>query len=372
MTDRNASAAREATFRAKADHSLSFPKGRTALLLIDPVNDFLSEGGAAWDLTKATVQMHDVIGNLRRAIEGARTLGLPVLFGPMAYTEEDYADEALHRRSGINRIMFERKMFLAGTWGADFHPELQPQDGDIILLPHKGTDVFYTDLPEHLERMGVTHLVIAGMTANLCCEGTGRHATEAGYDVTFLWDAIGSENVPSYEAAVNLNYPLIGNAVMTVAEFLSAVEGSAAPREVQVGDTVRGSDHMEVGKIEKVVPASDEYEAHLIVPRGLIFSKDTYIPLEAVVRRSGDQVFINVPKLVVGEMRWDAPPSRDDRIAKLGPPSAEVEKLYRSRSPSVHGQESGRSESTVAEHRTPKPTSEREVRTELPITQTER
>ena len=65
MTDRNAFAACEATFRAKADHSLSFPKGRTALPLIDPVNDFLSGGGAAWDLTKATVQMHGVIGNLK-------------------------------------------------------------------------------------------------------------------------------------------------------------------------------------------------------------------------------------------------------------------------------------------------------------------
>lgn len=337
MTDpRNSSAAREATFRAKGNYALSFPKDRTALLLIDPVNDFLSEGGAAWDLTKATVEMHDVIGNLRRAIEGTRALGVPVLFGPMAYTEEDYAEQALHRRTGINRIMFERKMFLAGSWGADFHPDLQPQDGDIILLPHKGTDVFYTDLPEHLERKGVTHLVIAGMTANLCCESTGRHAAEAGYDVTFLWDAIGSENVPSYEASVNLTYPLIGNATMTVEEFLSAIEEPGeAPREVQPGDTVRGSDHMEIGKIEKVLPPSEEYEAHLVVPRGLIFSKDTYIPLEAVVRRSRDQVFINVPELVVGEMPWDVPPSRADRKTKFGPPSAEVEKLYRSRSPSV-------------------------------------
>lgn len=62
MTDRNASAACEATFWAKADHALKFSKSRTALLLIDPVNDVLSEGGTASDLTKTTVQMHDVIG----------------------------------------------------------------------------------------------------------------------------------------------------------------------------------------------------------------------------------------------------------------------------------------------------------------------
>jgi ureidoacrylate peracid hydrolase len=84
-------------------------------VVIDPVNDFLSEGGAGWEMTKTTVKMHDVIGNLKRAIAGARERGIPVLFGPMAYTAEDYADGELQRRCGINRIMFEQKMYLAGS-----------------------------------------------------------------------------------------------------------------------------------------------------------------------------------------------------------------------------------------------------------------
>lgn len=51
-----------ATYLAKDDTTLAFPRDRTALLVIDPVNDFLSEGGAAWDLTRNTVQLHDVVG----------------------------------------------------------------------------------------------------------------------------------------------------------------------------------------------------------------------------------------------------------------------------------------------------------------------
>jgi len=188
--------------------------------VIDPVNDFLSEGGAGWEMTKTTVEMNDVVGHLKRAIEGARPRGIPILFGPMAYTEEDYAGEQLHRRSGINRLMFEKKMFLAGSWGADFHPDLQPREDDTVLLPHKSCDVFQTDLPEHLRRMGITHLVIAGMTANLCCESTGRRAMEEGFDVTFLSDAIGASGIPEYEASIRVNYPLIANAVITVDEFL--------------------------------------------------------------------------------------------------------------------------------------------------------
>ncbi len=250
----------------------------------------------------------------------------------MAFTEEDYADQELQRRSAINRVMFENKMFIAGSWGADFHPELQPADDEIVLLPHKGIDVFETDLPEHLERLRTTHLVITGMTANLCCESTGRHAMEHGYDVTFVKDAIGAESVPAYEASVHLNYPLIANAVVTVDEFLTAVDTHAG--SIQPGDAVLGSDHGEIGTVEEVVAASDDAEGYLLVPRGLIFEKDTFIPLDAVVKRAGEQVFINVPKLIVGKMPWDEPPSRKERSRKLGPPADQVERLYGSRSPS--------------------------------------
>lgn len=64
------------------------------------------------------------------------------------------------------------------------------------------------------------------MAANLCCVGTGRHATEHGHDVTFLSDAIGAENLSAYEAAIHLNYPLIGKAVLEVDEFFSALDAS--------------------------------------------------------------------------------------------------------------------------------------------------
>ncbi len=325
-----------AAYLPQGETQLTFPHDRTALLVIDPVNDFLSEGGADWENTKTTVRMNDVVGNLKRAIEGARDRGIPVLFGPMAYTAEDYAVKELHRRSGINRIMFEKKMFLAGSWGADFHPDLQPQDGDTVLLPHKGIDVFETDLPDHLQRLGITHLVIAGMTANLCCESTGRHAMEAGYDVTFLSDAIAADNLAAYEAAIRVNYPLIANAVIEVEEFLVAADATTGSRSgVQAGDTVRGSDHGEIGTVEAVVAATDETDGYLVVPRGLIFQTDFFIPLDAVVKRAGTHVFINVPKLLVGQMPWSKPPSRTERQVKRGLRASDVDKLYGSRSPSI-------------------------------------
>ncbi len=327
----------KATFLPKNEETISFPMDKTALLVIDPVNDFLSEGGAAYELTKTSLKLHNMIDHLKEAIEGARAKGIPVLFGPMAYTEDDYADEHLQKRSGINRMMFENKMFLADSWGADFHPDIQPQPEDIVLLPHKSCDVFRSDLPQHLERMGITHLVIAGMAANLCCESTARHAMEDGYDVTMIKDAMGAASIPEYEAAVHLNLPLISNAVITTEEFLGSLEASSMSEMVNVreGDTVKGSDNGEIGTVEKVVMASGDTEAYMLVPRGLIFTTDTYIPLDAVTKRSGNAVFINIPKLVVGKMPWQEAPSRQDRQEKQGPPATNVNNLYRSRTASV-------------------------------------
>jgi ureidoacrylate peracid hydrolase len=323
----------QACFRPCEPGMLDFSK-ETALLVIDPVNDFLSEGGAAWDMTKTTVKMNNVVENIRRAVQGAWERGIPVIFAPMAYTEEDYAERNLQRRSGINRIMFERKMFLAGSWGADFHPDLQPGAGDIVLRPHKTCDVFETDLPEHLEQKCITKLVIAGMTANMCCESTGRRAVEEGYDVTYLRDAIGSENIPSYEAAIRVNFPLFGNAVITVNEFLAAVDASLKQQmAILPGDKVLGSDHGTVGTVEAVVTDDDKMADHMKVNTGLLAS-DLYIPLDTVMHRSDGEVYVNVPKLVASKMPWTKAPSREGEVLKRGKPSLSVSSLYGSVSPS--------------------------------------
>ncbi len=329
----------------------SFDPARTALLIIDPVNDFLHEDGAGWEMTKSTVKKNDVVAQLARLAEGARAAGVPVLFGPMAYTAEDYTEQHLQRRSGINRLMFENRMFLAGSFGADFHQDIQPQPGDIILEPHKGTDVMQTDLPGHLERLGTTHLVLAGMTANLCVESTARRASEAGYDVTFLSDAIGAESLPAYEASIHVNYPLIGNSVMEVDDFLAAIEPSDRDLAVAVGDTVYGSDQGKIGTIEQIVQPQDDAPGYLVVGRGVIFETEMFIPLDAITHRAQDRVYINIPKLVVGKLPWNERPTGESTRAKMGPPTDEVHALYRSYAPTGTSNGPGHAATGLTERR---------------------
>jgi ureidoacrylate peracid hydrolase len=133
-----------------------------------------------------------------------------------------------------------------------------------------------------------------------------------------------------------VNYPLIGNAVMEVDDFLTAIRPSAGSG-VAVGDTVYGSDQGKIGTVEEIVPAQDGAPGYLVVPRGLVFDKDTFIPLDAVTHRAQDRVFINIPKLVIGKLPWAERPTAATAAtarSKLGPPSAEVSALYRHHAPS--------------------------------------
>jgi hypothetical protein len=57
--------------------------------------------------------------------------------------------------------------------------------------------------------------------------------------------------------------------------------------------------------------------------------------MDAVMKRSGKDIFINIPKIIVPTMPWNEPPSKKDRKEKQGPPAAEVDKLYGSYSPSI-------------------------------------
>lgn len=155
---------------------------------------------------------------------------------------------------------------------------------------------------------------------------------ERGYDVTFIADAIGASGIMEYEAAINVNFPLIANAVIKTDDFLTAIEsGNSDIMQIQEGDTVRGSDGGEIGTVKEVMQS--ESEGYILVPMGLIFKTDTYIPLDAVLKISGTDVIINVPKMVADKMPWTEPPSKAGLKEKQGQPAAQVNKLYNSYAP---------------------------------------
>ncbi|MEV4410808.1 isochorismatase family cysteine hydrolase [Catellatospora sp. NPDC049609] len=205
--------------------STSYPPGRTGLLLIDTVNEVFDPAGKGYPLFAEEFTRIGTFANLTRLLAGAREHGVSVLFSGMSYTEHEYASWG--RLTGIHRQMFDNRLFQAGTWAVEYHPELAPAPGEVSLAAHKNIDVFAsTDLDAQLRHHGVDHLAVAGMIGTMCVESTARTAMERGYHVTTLTDATAATGGAAGYDAMVARYELFSHATHTVDEYLAAVAAS--------------------------------------------------------------------------------------------------------------------------------------------------
>lgn len=193
----------------------------TALLVIDPQNDFLSEGGVVWDLVGEQVKKHQVVGKLKTLIAKAKAAGVAVVYSPHYYDKEY---QAWHNVNPIDRLMFDRKMFERGTWGSDWHPDLKPDNDTIQCAPHKNLSGFHTsDVDIQLRKRGIQTFLLCGMSANLCVESHLRDGEEKGYQVIVINDATAAAGEDAYKAALT-NYGFIAHESITTAEAIKRLE----------------------------------------------------------------------------------------------------------------------------------------------------
>ncbi len=209
--------------------SSSFPTWKynpktTGLVLIDVVNEFLADGGKAYPLVKDALAKFGTIENLKRLVSTAREREIPIFYSGMSYTDEDY--KTWKYQSGVHKIMFQQRMFEAGSWGADWLTDLAPKKGDIICHPHMNIDVFATtDLETQLRQHDIQDVIVAGMSSTLCVQSTTRSAMERGYRVTAVRDASAAAGPPDvHDFVMNHEFPMIAHAVISSNEFADNIE----------------------------------------------------------------------------------------------------------------------------------------------------
>jgi nicotinamidase-related amidase len=191
---------------------------KTALVIVDPQNDFLSEGGVVWDLVGKGVTETKVVEHLIKLKKTAKEVGIPVFYSPHYYSDEEF--KSWMHLNPIDKMMFDRKMFRKGTWGAEFHPQLQPDENTIVLAPHKALSNFWTgDIAIQLRQRNLQTIILGGMSANLCVESHLRDAIEHGFDVIVVKDATTGPGPDATKAAYT-NYGFIANEVVTTDEIV--------------------------------------------------------------------------------------------------------------------------------------------------------
>jgi nicotinamidase-related amidase len=207
---------------------MSFPTEHTALVIVDPYRDFLSPDGRAWPLIEDVARAVDLHRHLRELLAAARDAAAPVVIAPhRRYHPGEY--DGWRHLSRAQRMARDSRLYEVGTPGAEWQPELAPLPGEVVATEHRGHSGFAgTDLDQQLRRRGVEHVVLAGLTAPGCVEGTGRAAMELGYAVTLVKDATAAFDMEYLRAAIELTGPLYADAVLTTAELLAIRRRGAA------------------------------------------------------------------------------------------------------------------------------------------------
>jgi len=202
----------------------TYPIERTAYLLVDPYNDFLSEGGKVYPVIETIANEVHLLDNLRALDKTVRAKGIQVVIVPHHRWEEGDYENWQHPNPTQCAIMHSHT-FARGEWGGEWHPDFAPQAGDIVASEHWGSSGFAnTDLDFRLKQQGITHVIIVGLLANTCIEATARFASELGYHVTLVRDATAAKKTEMMHSAHELNGPTFAHSIVNTAELIATLQ----------------------------------------------------------------------------------------------------------------------------------------------------
>ena len=216
------------------DPGMEIDPARTAVLITDPQNDFLSPQGVTWGVVGVSVTANNTVENIESLMKAAKANDLPVFISPHYYYPTDHgwqfegALEALMHKIG----MFDRKGALSlegfeGS-GADWLERYKPLINDgrtIVSNPHKVYGPETNDLVLQLRKRGIDKVILGGMSANLCTESHMREFMEQGFEVAVVSDATAAaivEEGDGYESAL-VNFRFIANTVWTTGEAVRRI-----------------------------------------------------------------------------------------------------------------------------------------------------
>lgn len=211
---------------------------RTALLVTDPQNDFLSPKGVTWGLVGGSVTENKTVEHIDALFKAAKTNSFPVFVSPHYYYPTDgqwkfggtlekvmHDIHMFHRAGALNLDGFEGS-------GADWLERYKGYINDgatVVASPHKVYGPESNDLVLQLRKRRIETIILAGMSANLCVESHLRELLEQGFEVIVVKDATAAAVSPDlgdgYKTAVT-NFGFIANEVVTTDAIISRMSAS--------------------------------------------------------------------------------------------------------------------------------------------------
>ncbi|WP_299593184.1 cysteine hydrolase [uncultured Tateyamaria sp.] len=212
--------------------------GRTALVIVDPQIDFLSEQGVSWGVVGESVTEQQTVDNIEKLFAAAKAVDMPVFISPHYYYPHDHQwkfegtlEKTMHaikmfdRKSALNVDNFDGS-------GSDWMPQYKKYINDgktVICSPHKIYGPAQNDLNLQMRKQGIDKVILGGMSANLCVQAHLYEMLELGYEVAVVRDATAGAKVPEgdgYLAAL-INYRMVANGVWWTDDAVTRIQKSA-------------------------------------------------------------------------------------------------------------------------------------------------
>ena len=208
--------------------ALHFPVSETALLLVDPYNDFLSPGGKLYEPAKAVIESVGTVLHMREVLATVRAVGIAVFYVPHHRARPSDFSGWRHASSYL-LAGHQAQVFAEGSWGGQWHPDFEPRPEDVIAREHWSSSGFAnTDLDLQLRRRGIERVFFIGLLANTCIETSAKYAAELGYHVTLVRDATAAFKPEAMHAAHVINGPTYAHDIVSSEQLIAALQ--AAPK----------------------------------------------------------------------------------------------------------------------------------------------
>ena len=146
-----------------------------AFILIDLQNDYYEKGNLP------------LIG-IKEATDNAATL-----LREIRKLKDKYV--IIHVRHEFPVEAEDFPFFKSGTDGSQIHEDVKNESNEIVITKHEPNSFVGTNLQQVLEDHKVSELVIVGAMTHMCVQGTSRAASEKGYKVTVVQDAVATRDL---------------------------------------------------------------------------------------------------------------------------------------------------------------------------------
>ena len=214
---------------------MKFDRNDTAVVMIDPQNEVLSETGLGWPLLHESLHENNTVENMECIFKTAKASGFAVFISPHYFyptdkgwkfngpLESDEAASGMFSRKGVLNLDG-----LEGS-GADWLRRFKPyiEDGKtIVVAPHRVFGPETNDLVLQLRKRRISKVILGGLLANMCVESHLRELLEQGFEVAVVKDATAAPKHPEfgygYTAAL-INYAFLAHAVVRTDEAVKAM-----------------------------------------------------------------------------------------------------------------------------------------------------